>query len=123
VHFEIPADRADVAGFDAIQLRAALNPSYEVNGGITFQDFSLVLIDGSGARSDIAASEVGNDPLAHPSSGRRGGGHYILNQIRFPLDAFGGVDLSDIRGVELLFDRTPAGVIDVADLAFTRGAS
>lgn len=46
----------------------------------------------------------------------------ILNQVRFPLDRFGGVDLSDIRAVELQFSRTQSGVIDIADVAFTRGA-
>jgi len=33
------------------------------------------------------------------------------------------VDLTDIRAVELRFNRTGAGVIDIADLAFTTGAA
>lgn len=122
VRFAIPLASADVTGFDAIQLRVALNPSYTANDGVPLQDFSIVLVDGAGRRSEVAASEVGNAPLAHPI-GRRGGGHFILNQIRFPLTAFTGVVLQDIRAIELVFTHTASGVIDVADLAFSRGAS
>jgi hypothetical protein len=46
----------------------------------------------------------------------------ILNQVRFPLALFQGVDLTRLRQVQLRFSRTPTGVIDMADLAFTRGA-
>jgi hypothetical protein len=34
---------------------------------------------------------------------------------------FGGVDLRNIASVRLLFGSTPKGVINIADLAFTRG--
>jgi len=113
---------ADVRGFDAVQLRAAVNPSYFANYGTELQDFSVVLVDGEGRRSEVSASEVGNLALAYPIV-RRWGGHFILNQIRFPLQAFAGVDLSDVAAVELVFGLTESGVIDIADLAFTRGAT
>jgi hypothetical protein len=121
VRFAIPFASADVSVFDALQLRAALNPSYAANEGVGTQDFAIVLEDGVGRRSTVTASEVGNAPLAYPL-GRRGGGHYLLNQIRFPLELFTGIDKHNIRAVELVFTQTPSGVIDVADLAFSRGA-
>jgi hypothetical protein len=111
----------DVSDFDALQLRAALNPSYTANEGIGIQDFAIVLEDGLGRRATVAASEVGNGALVAPL-GRRGGGHYILNQIRFPLQAFVSVDERNIQAIEIVFAQVPAGVIDVADLAFSRGA-
>jgi hypothetical protein len=121
VRFAIPFANADVSDFDALQLRAALNPSYTANEGLRIQDFAIVLEDGVGRRSMVPASAVGDAALAYPL-GRRGGGHYILNQIRFPLDLFTGVDQRNIRAVEIVFTQTPSGVVDVADLAFSRGA-
>ncbi len=98
-----------------------MNPGYSANSRVGFQDLVVALVDGAGGRAEVVASDVGNDALAYPL-GRRGSGHVILNQVRFPLDSFQGVDLGDVRAVELLFSRTQAGVIDVADVAFTRGA-
>jgi hypothetical protein len=111
----------DVSGFDALQLRVAVNPAYPATEFQRDQDFVVALVDREGARAEVAATDVGAAALDYPL-GRRGGGHFILNQIRFPLDAFDGVDLGAITHVELVFSRTPMGVIDVADLAFARGA-
>jgi hypothetical protein len=122
VRFDIPVGKGNVRGFDVFQFRAATNPGYWINhpGGI--QDLTVVLFDGSGHSAAVNASDVGNDALAYPfGKGRWPSGHYILNQLRFPLDAFTGVDLTDVRAVELQFSRTQAGLIDVADLAFTSG--
>jgi hypothetical protein len=122
VRFDIPADEGDVSGFDAFQFRAATNPGYWSNQPGDIQDLAVVLNDGSGHSASLNASDVGNDALAYPfGGGRYPSGHYILNQVRFPLDMFPGVDLTDIRSVELRFSRTEIGLIDVADLAFTSG--
>jgi hypothetical protein len=112
---------ADVSGLDAFQFRAAPNPGYWANYGVTDQDLVVVLEDGSGNRAEVLASDVGSEALAYPL-GNHGAGHFILNQVRFPLDAFTGVDLTDVVAVELEFSRTLSGVVDVADLAFTAGA-
>jgi hypothetical protein len=45
----------------------------------------------------------------------------IMNQIRFPLSAFAGVDLTRVKAVEIAFSRTERGVIDISDMAFIRG--
>jgi hypothetical protein len=121
VRFEIPPASSDVSGFDALQFRAALNTGYTSNGGVKFQNLVVGLVDGSGNTHRVAASTVGNEALAAPSGGRSG--HFIMNQVRFPLSSFEGVDLTDVRAVELRFTRTPQGVIDFADLAFSSGAA
>jgi hypothetical protein len=87
---------------------------------IRFHNLLVVLEDGSGNRAFVAASEAGNDALEMPV-GRFS--HVMLNQIRFALGRFDGVDLTDIVRVELRFTRTPSGVIDLADLAFSEGAA
>lgn len=122
VRFEIPPADGDVSVFEAVQFRTAINIGYQVSQFAQFQNLVLALEDGSGARQGVAASEVGNEALAAPT-GRRFGQHVILNQVRFPLSRYDQVDLTDIRAVELRFNRTPEGVIDVVDLNFSSGAN
>jgi hypothetical protein len=120
VRFAIPFADRDVGGFDHLVFRTVPNPGHMTNDGVDYQDFDLVLEDTTGARSVVAASDVGNDVLAYPLQ-RRGGGHVIMNQIRFPLTAFTGVDLTKLKAVEIDFSRTSRGVIDISDMAFERG--
>ena len=123
VGFSLPHRVRDVSHFDDLQFRAAVNPGYAANDSVARQDLSVVLIDGSGDRATLKASQVGNAALEYPEGLRHYLGHTILNQVRFPLGRFRGVDLTDIRRVELHFTRTPTGVIDIADLAFASGAT
>ena len=122
---DLPPGSRDVSGFQALQFRAAADPGFQENRGITNQDLSVVLVDGSGGTAVVLASDIGADALVDPWEVRghsRYIKHFILNQVRFPLSSFAGVDLTDVRSVELRFDRTRSGVVSVADLAFTRGA-
>jgi dienelactone hydrolase len=120
VRFSLPPKDRDVSGFDAVQFRGALNPGYQANSGVGVQDLEVVLTDGSGHRKAVPASSVDDRALAYPPL--RSEGHFILNQVRFPLSRFSGVRLKDVTSVELRFNRTPRGVIDLSDLAFVRGA-
>jgi hypothetical protein len=119
VRFELPPGSRDVSSMDFLAFRTSPNVGYDVNRGIRYQDLSVVLEDTNGSRAEVAAADVGNDVLAYPI-GRRGG-HVIMNQIRFPLWAFASLNLSAIAAVELVFDRTEQGVINVSDLAFMQG--
>ena len=100
VRFQLPAGTRAVRRFDALQFRTSINPDYDVNQAFQFQDLSVVLVDGSGHRASVAASDVGNNALAYPSGLRRYYGHVILQQLRFPLSSFTGVDLGDVRSVQ-----------------------
>jgi hypothetical protein len=119
--FAIPAGDGDVSSLAALQFRVALNPGYVANKGVKIQDLTVQLEDASGGTAAAAASSVNRAALAFPP-GRDKFGHVILNQIRFPLGMFAGVDLHHVTAVRLRFNRTPRGVIDVSDMAFTRGA-
>ena len=122
LRFQLPPGSRDVDAYDLFAFRTVPNPGYQASLQIAMQDLTVVLEDGSGNRVGVAASDVGNDPLAFPLRGRRFlEGHVIMNQIRFPLSGFAGVDLSDVRAVELVLDRVELGVINVSDLAFWRG--
>ena len=113
---------ADVSGLDVLSFRTVPNVGYYWTRYYDVTDMSVVLEDGSGNRTSVAAADVGNDALTYPLRYRRGQteGKVILHQLRFPLEAFAGVDLTDVVAVEFTFDRIPLGVIDVADLAFQR---
>jgi hypothetical protein len=119
LRLDLAEDRDDVSGLEAFQFRAVVNPGYSANGGLDYQDLTVALIDDSGNSSEVFASEVGNEALAFPLTGRRQRGHIILNQVRFPLDGFEGVDLGDLEAVEIRFDRTRRGVLNLADVAFS----
>ena len=101
---------------DAFQFRAATNPSW-ATWGVQYQDLVVTLVDGDGNSATVGASDVGNEALKLMQARR--GDHFMLNQLRFPLDMFTGVNLGDIRSVEIGFNRTNAGVIDIADANFT----
>jgi hypothetical protein len=116
--FEIPPGARDISAFDTFAFRTVPNPGYIANEGIDFQDLVVVFEDATGARVEVAAADIGNDALADPHLGARRLRHVIMNQIRFPLASFEGVDLTDIAAVELAFSRTERGVIDVSDMAF-----
>jgi hypothetical protein len=120
VRYRIPRGLRNVHGFDDVQFRAAVNPGYPANRGIAIQDLTLTLVDGSGHDARVRASRVGNSALAYPLG--PGLDHVILSQVRFPLSRFSGVNLHDITSVTLHFNRTRSGVVDVADLSFSRGA-
>jgi hypothetical protein len=118
VRFEIPPASGDVSAFDTFGFRTVQNPGYWANQDIEYQDLVVVLEDGTGARAEVAAADIGNEALRDPRRGARRLLHVIMNQIRFPLASFEGVDLTDIAAVELAFSRTERGVINVSDMAF-----
>jgi hypothetical protein len=121
VSFAIPPAHGDVSHLAALQFRVALNPGYILNKGVKIQNLTVELEDASGATAAVAASSVNRAALLFPR-GRFSSGHVILNQLRFPLGMFAGVDLQHLAAVRLRFDQTQRGVIDVSDMAFTRGA-
>jgi hypothetical protein len=118
VRFEIPPGSRDVSAFDTFGFRTVANPGYWTNQEIEYQDLAVVLEDGTGARAEVAAADIGNDALRDPRLEARRLLHVIMNQIRFPLASFEGVNLTDIVAVELAFSRTERGVINVSDMAF-----
>jgi len=119
---DLPVGARDVSGFDAFQFRATQPPGYQSNDGVKYQDLVVALVDGAGNEAEVIASEVGNEALRQQLTGRRQNkGKVILNQVRFPLEDFTGVNLTDIHTVELRFSRMLGGVIHIVDAAFSKG--
>jgi hypothetical protein len=122
IAFAIPAADGDVHRFSAVQFRVAVNPAYRGNAGIAQQGLTVEIADRSGHVARVSSAQV-DDRALRLQPGQLFLSHFILTQLRFPLGPFHGVDLREVASVRIVFDRTPKGVVNVADLAFTRGAS
>lgn len=116
----VPGGMRDVSAFETFQFRVLVPPGFRANRAVEFQDLSVALVDGAGGEAELSASEVGNRALR---SGRGFLPHYVLQQVRFPLDLFDGVDLSDVVEVQFRFNRMRGGVVQVSDVAFSSGGS
>jgi hypothetical protein len=112
----LSAEGMDVRAYDGLRFRVAVGEDAR-NSALAQQDLTVVLEDATGARASVAASQ-GTNALAplNPGFVR----HAFLAGVRLPLARFTGIDLGAIRAVELRFDRTPAGRLQLADLAFTQ---
>lgn len=113
----VPLKTFDATRFDALTFRTAVNFSSELNKG-RFQDFKLVLVDGSGRSASVRAAKF-TGALEEPV----GRDHQVmlLNGAWVPLDSFRGVDLSRLTRLELRFGAlTKTGSIQLADVAFQR---
>ena len=105
----------DVTAYDGLRFRAAAGRDSR-NRLRPAQDLTVVLEDASGARASTSV-RAWSPALGGPLTGHPG--NVVLAGVRIPLEAFGGVDLTHVRAVELRTDRTDAGRVHLADLAFT----
>ena len=92
------------------------------------QNLRVVLQDGAGLSASVVVGDHSPalffppsvEPFETPSVVIP---RAILNTVRVPLSAFPDVFLTDIRRVDLIFDQTPSGAINVTDLAFADEAT
>jgi hypothetical protein len=125
---DLTAGYRDVSGYRALQFRAFVDFTDPLNPFGQPQNLRVRLEDGAGLTQTVV---VGNSSdalffppslqdfdvfeLAYPRA--------VFNTVRVQLSAFNGVFLTDIRRISLVFDQTPTGAINVADLAFADEAS
>jgi hypothetical protein len=110
----IPPAFGDVRSFEALSIRAVIDPSdARRNPRGAGRPFTLALRDTSGRAAAVA---VARD---HPAV-RYPVRIAVLGTVRIPLSAFAGVDLSRIAAVEIRFDRTAKGRLLLTDLSFVR---
>jgi hypothetical protein len=114
---ELPAGSRDVSGFQVFQFRAAVNYADSRNPIDVPQDFSVRLTDGTGATADALVS-THSPALFYPPGQVFEVPKVVLNTVRIPLTAFGGVNLTDIRTVALRFNQTGSSAFLLTDFAF-----
>ncbi len=142
----IPAAYADVSGFKSLAMGADVNyfdprnPAREDgdpetpdealwNPAATTQDFAITLTDAEGNSATVAAADQRYGNALHQTTGNSSARvHIVLDQIRVPLEDFEGVDLTQVRKLELEFGAAgmpQSGSIQLADIRFqeSTGAS
>ncbi len=124
LRFALPEAAGDLSGFTTISLRAAVDPTSSLNASGSYQSFSVRLTASSGA-SAIVQTRPSEPALVFPSGlveeddifeGGLFTGRVPMTTIRLPLSDFGGVDLTQINEVALLFDQAPTGSLFLGDI-------
>jgi hypothetical protein len=120
---DLPAALKDVSRFQAVQFRVGVNFADARNLADLAQDFRVILTDTSGASTSVRVSNVSGALYFPPGDvGPQGSPRpvprVILNTVRVPLTAFGGVNLKSVRSVQLTFDERLQGAILITDVAF-----
>jgi hypothetical protein len=113
----IPAALGNVSGFQAVQFRVSVNFADARNLAGLAQDFRVVLTDASGASSSVRVSDV-SGALYFPPGNTGPVPKVVLNTVRVPLSAFGGVNLNAVRSVQFAFNERLQGALLITDVAF-----
>ena len=113
----VPPVLGNVSGFQAIQFRVSVNFADARNLADLAQDFRVVLTDASGTSSSVRVSDV-SGALYFPPGEVGPVPKVVLNTVRIPLSAFGGVNLNAVRSVQLTFNERLQGAVLITDVAF-----
>ena len=113
----VPPQLGNVSNFQAIQFRVSVNFADVRNPAELAQDFRVVLTDASGASSSVRVSDV-SGALYFPPGEVAPVPKVVLNTVRVPLSAFGGVNLHNVRSVQLTFNERLQGAVLITDVAF-----
>jgi hypothetical protein len=114
---DLPGGSGNVSGFQAIQFRVSVNFTDVRNVENLAQDFRVQLTDSSGGTASVRVSNV-SGALFFPPGNVGPVPKVVLNTVRVPLSAFGGVNLSNVRSVQFTFDERLAGGLLISDVAF-----
>ena len=114
VRLALPHGRRDVRRYSTLSFRAAVAPA----GGRP--DLTVRVTDGRGRNADVAVSAVSDALAPLPGNEQWILPKTMLRTVRIPLAGLRGVDLRDVRAVELRTDRTRTGAVFLSDLTFGR---
>ncbi|TWD74773.1 hypothetical protein FB561_6205 [Kribbella amoyensis] len=113
VRVDLPALQRDVRRYSALTFRAAPDPT-----GAPRTDLSVRVVDGHGRAVSVPVSSLGDALVRMPGAGDSGLPKNLLRTVRIPLTSLKGLDLRDVRAVELRTDRVARGSVFVSDLGF-----
>lgn len=115
--YESILGQVDASGFTHISLRAGVQVGDVRNAAA--QDFRVVLADSAGHRASVNASRFSDALFLPPGDAANAdGAKTTLNMVSLPLVAFKGIDLKSLTKLELQFDQTPKGSIQLTDIQF-----
>ncbi len=108
-----PAQR-DVRRYSVLTFRATPDPS-----GAPKTDLTVRVVDGKGRAAVVPVSAVSDALLRMPGTPDRGLPKNLLRTVRIPTSSLKGIDLRDVRAVELRTDKVASGSVFVSDMAFS----
>jgi hypothetical protein len=114
---DLPATLSNVSGYQAVQFRVSVNFADARNMANLAQDFRVKLTDGAGLSASVRVSDV-SGALYFPPGTTGPVPKVVLNTVRIPLSAFGGINLTNVRSVQLTLDERLQGAVLITDLAF-----
>ena len=114
---DIPSMLGNVSGYQAVQFRVGVNFADPRNLEDLAQDFRVILTDAGGSTASVRVSDV-SGALYFPPGNVGPVPKVVLNTVRVPLSAFGGVNLNNVRSVQFTFDERLAGAVLITDVAF-----
>ncbi len=114
LRLNLPAWQRDVRRYAALSFRAAPDPI-----GTPKIDLSVRVVDGRGRAAVVPVSAVSDALVRMPGRGDSGLPKNLLRTVRIPVGSLKGVDLRDVRAVELRTDRVARGSAYVSDVAFS----
>jgi hypothetical protein len=117
VRVRVPAGQRDVRRFAALTFRAAPDPA-----GTPKTDLTVRVVDGHGRSAAVPVSAVSDALVRMPGSNENGLPKNLLRTVRIPVASLKGIDLRDVRTVELRTDRVATGSAYVSDLGFATPA-
>jgi hypothetical protein len=114
---DLPAGARNVSGFSALVFRASVNFASPRNPVNVPQDLRVRLTDGAGATASVAVSAF-SQALFYPPGNTNPVPKVVLNTVRAPLNAFTGVNLTDVRRITFEFSERATGSLLISDLSF-----
>jgi hypothetical protein len=113
VRINLTAYQRDVRRYSALTFRATPDPS-----GAPKTDLSVRVVDGHGRKAVVPVSAVSDALLRMPGAHDSGLPKNLLRTVRIPTRSLKGIDLRDVRAIELATDKVATGSVFVSDLAF-----
>ncbi|TCO45459.1 Calx-beta domain-containing protein [Kribbella antiqua] len=114
LRLNLPAWQRDVRRYAALSFRAAPDAA-----GAPRTDLSVRVVDGHGRPAVVPVCAVSDALVRMPGRAESGLPKNLLRTVRIPVSSLKGVDLRDVRAVELRTDRVARGSAYVSDLAFS----
>jgi hypothetical protein len=77
------------------------------------------VVDGKGRAAAVPVSAVSDALLRMPGASESGLPKNLLRTVRIPTSSLKGINLRDVRAIELVTDKVASGSVFVSDLAFS----
>ncbi|WP_405061261.1 hypothetical protein OG474_06355 [Kribbella sp. NBC_01505] len=114
LRLNLPTVQRDVHKYAALSFRAAPNPA-----STPTTDLTVRVVDGRGRAAAVPVSTVSDALVRMPGNKSSGLPKNLLRTVRIPLSSLKGVDLRDVRAIELRTDRVAKGSAYLSDLSFS----